>query len=144
MILPFATAMFVVVHLVSSRKTTDHEYIPSSVVPMVLIWSFKIFTPLMIYMFINVKDDVFVKYDSLSQKLCEVTVSLSLYPPGTNSGMTKGIYEEMKNALSERANLTTSEEQQNIKLGSLVADTGNFFPSLTFFQTFTMSCVCTL
>jgi hypothetical protein len=127
MIPPFATAIFAVVHLATSRKKTDREYTPPSLVPMVLIWSFKIFAPLMVYMFINVKDDVFVKYDGLSQKLCEATVSLSLYPPGTTSGMTKGIYEEMKNAFSERANLTASEEQQLSKLGSLVADAGNFF-----------------
>lgn len=35
-----------------------------------------------VYMFVQVRADEFVKYDVMAQKLCEVSLSLTLYPPG--------------------------------------------------------------
>ena len=37
------------------------------------------------YVFIQVKADQFVGYEAMAQKLCEVSLSLTLYPPGMNA-----------------------------------------------------------
>ena len=113
MVPPVATCVFILLHLLSSRARTDRDYEPPAARWMVLIWSWKILTPLIgagpaarrafffaapaggarvltrraraVYVFIQVKADEFVGYEAMAQKLCEVSLSLTLYPPGMNA-----------------------------------------------------------
>ena len=122
---PVATAIFLAVHVVTSQKKTDREYTPPQALHVVSIWAFKILAPLMIFMFINVKDVVFVKYDFLAQTLCKTSVSLTFYPPSTTGGIINGVLEEMK----EKQEL---DAEHMSKVGNLVAD--NSFSVSKFFS----------
>jgi hypothetical protein len=46
MVSPAATCVFILVHLIASRARTDRDYEPPSARWMILIWSWKILTPL--------------------------------------------------------------------------------------------------
>ena len=85
MVPPIAAALVFGIHIMQTRRATDREYVPPGALWVTLIWGFKILAPLFIYVFIQVKSDHFVKYDNMAQKLCQVSVSLVLYPPGSMS-----------------------------------------------------------
>jgi hypothetical protein len=51
---PLATVAYIAHHLVSTRKLPNSDYEPPKTKWMILIWSWKILTPLLVYIFIQV------------------------------------------------------------------------------------------
>ena len=65
--------------------------------------------PCAVYTFVQVKADTFVKYDDMAFKLCEVTMSLTFYPPGNAYLDNKTAeYEQMTGRFFSSANAYTN------------------------------------
>ena len=67
----------------SNKNVTTPTKASSNKTESFVLTQFWALTLSQVYVFIQVRADQFVKYDNMAQKMCEVSISLVLYPPGS-------------------------------------------------------------